>query len=482
MTTLGPAGAASAVSGEPAVTAAGPPRAVGGRPGWPLTALLVLYPLWWALGLGQFIVFILALPMLVHLVRRRARIAAPPGFGLWLLFLVCIVASTAMLGYTPPGTLPDTVSHRLLPVAFNAAGYLTATIVLLYAGNLTEAEFPRKRLIRQLGFFFCVVVAGGLLGVLAPRFEFTSPLERLLPAGIAKANFVNNLIHPAASQLQGVLGYVAGRPSAPFPYTNMWGYCVALLMGWFVVATLRRGAGLGGLVGALLVLAVSAVPIIYSLNRGLWIALGLGLALVAVRHALHGHYGLLAGLLAGLVAFGALFAASPLPGIVASRLDNPDSNQIRTFTTVKTLELLEHSPVLGFGSTRMAEGSAASIAIGPSPDCPRCGGVTLGSNGQLWAVLVSTGYLGAAFCVGFFLRSLWVYRRDRSPIGDAGLVAILMTLFFAFIYNALTMPLVLSFLSIALLWRNHRERTAIPEGAGLRTAALPGLSAVRPAS
>ncbi len=32
-----------------------------------------------------------------------------------------------------------------------------------------------------------------------------------------------------------------------------------------------------------------------------------------------------------------------------------------------------------------------------------------------------------------------------------------------FVYNALTMPLVISFLSLALLWRNQRELAAEPE-------------------
>ena len=48
------------------------------RPGWPLTALLLLYPLWWALGMGTLIVFVLAVPMVVHLVRRRpVRVGGP---------------------------------------------------------------------------------------------------------------------------------------------------------------------------------------------------------------------------------------------------------------------------------------------------------------------------------------------------------------------------------------------------------------------
>ena len=77
----------------------GHPRAVGARggwaalergpAGWPLTALLVLYPLWWALGMGTLIIFVLALPMAVHLHAAPAdpraaglrAVVAVPGLG-----------------------------------------------------------------------------------------------------------------------------------------------------------------------------------------------------------------------------------------------------------------------------------------------------------------------------------------------------------------------------------------------------------------
>ena len=40
-----------------------PGRWLARHPGWPLTALLVGYPLWWALGIADFIWIILAIPM-----------------------------------------------------------------------------------------------------------------------------------------------------------------------------------------------------------------------------------------------------------------------------------------------------------------------------------------------------------------------------------------------------------------------------------
>jgi hypothetical protein len=441
---------------DPAAGTSGP----GASAGWPLTALLVLYPLWWLLGMGTLIVFVLAVPMVVHLVRRRP-VLVPPGFGLWLAFLVVAVASTAMLGANPPGTLPESASHRVIGVAFTFAGYLAATIIVLYAGNLTEEEFPRQRLVRQLAGFFVVVVAGGLLGVVAPRFQFTSPVERLLPASIAQNIFVQSLIHPAASQLQAVLGYVSGRPSAPFGYTNTWGNCLALLLGFFVISWLRR-VGRGRRLAGVVILALSAIPIVYSLNRGLWVGLAIAVGFTVLRLTFRGNLMALTGLVVALMLAVGLLTLSPLSGVIQGRLANQNSNDIRTFTTVKTLEVVGSSPLLGFGSTRAALGSVNSIAVGRGSSCPRCGNAPLGSNGQLWAVLISQGYLGTLLYVGFFLRSMWAYRRDQSPIGDAGLLALFLSLWFMFVYNALTMPLIICFLSIALLWRNSRDGAEEP--------------------
>jgi hypothetical protein len=411
--------------------------------------------------MGTLIIFVLAVPMAWHLVRRRP-VLTPPGFGLWMLFLGWVLVSTVMLSANPPGTVPSTASARLISVGFNVAGYAAATIILLYAGNLSEREFPRRRLVRQLGFFFLIVLGGGLLGTFAPTFQFTSLVEKMLPTRVAQDVFVKSLVHPAAAQLQDVLGFTSPRPSAPFGYTNTWGNCLALLLGWFVISWVLHVSA-GRRILGLIALAATAVPIVYSLNRGLWIGIVLMVAIIAVRWALRGRMMLLGGVLVGALIVGIVLIQSPLGTLVQQRLDNGKSNDIRTFTTNRTLDVLTYSPVIGFGSTRAALGSANSIAIGQDLQCPKCGNPTLGSNGQLWLLLIAQGVGGTLLYVGFFLRSMWVYRRDRSPIGDAGMLAIALPLFFMFVYNALTMPLVISFLSIALLWRNQHDGDVRPD-------------------
>lgn len=442
-------------------------------PGWPLTALFLLYPLWWVLGLRVFIFPLLALPMGFALLRRRP-IVAPPGFGLWILFLVWLVVSISMLPYHPPGTYGSGFDlSRLLSVAFRLAQYLAVTIILLYVGNLTERELPRARVVRLLAFFFLVTVAGGLLGLLWPRLDFSSPTEILLPQWIASDPWVQTMVHPSAAQIHNILGYPSPRPAAPFGFTNTWGEMLNLLLPWFVVATFAWGRARTQ-AAAVVVLVTACVPAVYSLNRGLWIGIGLALLYFCLRLALRGRLWAL-GTLGFAFAVGSLvFAASPLHDIVQSRLNHPHSNDVRLFTTVKAIRATTHSPVLGYGSTRDIRGTASSIAIDKSPTCPKCGTPPLGSNGQLWLVLVSQGYVGAALYVGFFVRVVLRYRRDPSPIGMAGLLVLLLSLFYMLVYNAVVIPLSVQMLSLALLWRN--ETFTRGEGAAVASRLAAGRS------
>ena len=438
-----------------AVVGATPVRGSLLRPGWPLTAMLVLYPLWWALGLGTLIVFGLTVPMTIYLLRNRP-IRVPRGFGLWLLFLLWVAVSITMIGRNPPQALPGTASDRLISVAFEVAGYIALTVFLLYAGNLRERDYPRARMVGQLGFLFMVTVAGGLIGTFIGDLEFTSPVELLLPAEFRADGFVRSVVHPSTAQLQRVLGYEAPRPAAPFGYTNTWGFCLSVLLGWFVVSWFVRTGRARKIVGSVILL-LAAIPAVYSLNRGLWIGLGLTAAYFALRLAAQGKFLAVSALAVTVVLGFVVFVASPLKDVVAQRLDSPQSNLTRAYTAENTWQAALTSPIIGYGGTRQARGGSQSIAIGQTPECQLCGNPTLGGNGQFWQVLLAQGLVGAALHVGFFLRTAWCYRRDRTPIGLTGMLGCLLPLLYMFFYNALVVPLLLVFLSIALLWRNDTE-------------------------
>jgi hypothetical protein len=212
-------------------------------------------------------------------------------------------------------------------------------------------------------------------------------------------------------------------------------------------------------------LALSAVPVVLSLNRGVWLGLGLTLAFAVFWLIRNGNVLALVAVGLGVVVAAVLLLSTPLTSVVQSRFDNPHSDSIRGFTISRTLEVVQESPVLGFGATRRTLGSADSIAVGRGSDCARCGNPVLGSTGQLWLVLIAQGFVGAALYVGFFLRAAWAFRHDRSPLAWAAMLSILLPLFYMLLYNALVVPMLITFMSIALLWRNDQHRRAVNEAA-----------------
>lgn len=431
-------------------------------PAWPLTALFVFFPVWWLTGLSGFVYPLLAVPMAVLLMRRR-RIFVPPGFGMWVLFLLWVLASAFALGLDPAGTLPGSAAARAIPFSLRLLNYLSVTVLMLYVGNMTEHEMPRLRLIRLIGLLFLWSVIGGLAGVAFPGLQLSSPLVELLPGSLAGNSYVERLVTPEVAQVQQVLGYELPRPSAPFEYTNSWGHNVAILVVWFVIGWLVHAAA-GRRLVAIAVLAAAVVPIVFSLNRGLWGGLLLSLGYVAGRLALRGRVAALGGLAAALAVAAAVFLVSPLQPLVSERLDNPHSDDVRADLTTESVRGALNSPIIGYGSTRAVLGSDRSVAIGRTDDCPQCGNAVIGSNGQLWLLLFSHGFVGAGLYVLFFLRAIWRYRNDHSTIGIAGGLVLTMSLAYSLVYGALSTPLALYLLSLVLLWRNDIVRRSDSAG------------------
>ncbi|GAA3094128.1 O-antigen ligase family protein [Streptosporangium carneum] len=418
------------------------------RAAWPIAALLVGYPFWWALGFGGLSVIVLA-PWMALVLWRRRPVRTPRGFGLWLLLLAGYLVSASMLGEMPPHTYGDFGAGRVIGYLMRLFLYVSMTIMLLYLGNLTERELPQLTLTRMLGALFVTTVAGGLLGVLAPHAGFTSPVELLLPRWVSENAFVHNLIHPTSAQVQKVLGHASPRPEAPFEWANAWGGNLSVLLVWFVVGWWVYGGRRSRLAVAPL-LALASVPVVYSLNRGLWIGLGVAAVYLLLR------LGTRARLLAcSAVAAGALvFLLSPLRTMVAQRLDNPHSNDIRAFTVSATVAAARTSPIIGYGNTRNATGNHRTITTGRTDWCDGCGHPPLGSDGQLWHLMITQGFVGAGLYVAFFIGAIRRHWRDRSPIGMAGVLVMILTLLYMFVYDGLVTPLSLYLISFALLWRN----------------------------
>jgi hypothetical protein len=469
---------------EPARSQPPRPGWLARHPAWPVTALLAGFPLWWALGFGDYIFILLAIPMAARLYAWSAagnrKIRVPPGFALWLLFLLVVVVGVGTISAIAPGTLASPVSNRIISFGVRMVGYLGDTALLLFVGNLTERELPRRRLAWLLGLVGLYTIAGGLLGVFFSHLHFTSPLAAIVPNRLQAGNQVLQAqLHPAFAQLQSVLG-TSGRPSAPFAYTNNWGNCLALLLPWLIAQWWFHGTRRQRMI-ALAGSVIAIVPIIYSLNRGLWLGLIFALVYIAVRLAATGRLAVLGGLIAALAIAGILIGATPLQSMISQRLSNGASDSRRGSLSVTSVQDALASPIVGFGDTRHQQGSVQSVTVGRSAKCPTCGNGTIGGNGQLWLLLICNGFLGAALYIGFFAYGVGVYWRDRSPYGLAGVLVVLLMFIFMLSYTATGAPLGFLMLSCAMLWKNARARRQEAAAAAEPGAELARLAASRPA-
>lgn len=431
------------------------------RDGWPLSVLYLGFPLWWVLGLSEIIFIFAAVPMAVWLYRNRP-VRLPRGFGLWLLFLGWVLVGVFVLQSSAPGSIQSEGGFgRYLTYGYRLAVYLAITVVLLYVGNHRERNLPARRIARLLGYLFVIVVIGGLVGTLLPQIEFTSAVEYLIPGGLRSNGFVQELVHPRTSYVQTVLGYAENRPTAPFRYANSWGANYSLLLPFFLLGWLGPGAGWRRF-AAPVVLIASAVPVVYSLNRGLWGALALGTLYLAIRLAAMGRMIALNALVGGFLVAALLFLFSPLGTLASERLDHPHSNDRREQLSSLTISsVVEGSPIIGYGTTRNVQGSFFSIAGGETEACPGCGVPPLGTQGAFFAVVFFQGLVGAALFLTFFIVRFFRHWRDRSPYAIACCTILVMFGLEIFVYDFNGPPLYTLMIALALMWRGETVEEAV---------------------
>ena len=431
-------------------------------PAWPLWALLVPFPLWWALGMGSFAFALFAIPMALRLA-HQPRIRVPRGWWLWALFLLWRMLSLVMLGETPAGLHAGSLGGRVISNAVGIIELASATVTLLFVGNLSRAELPIDRLMRWLGALCVTTIAGGVLGTVAPHFGFTSPLEFLLPQHIRSNPYVAALVHPNAAQVQSTADTgQSGRAAAPFGYTNFWANNLSLLIVWFVCSWTVK-TSVQRRVACFVLVAVAVLPIVDSVNRGLWLGLAFSIVWVALRLFRQGRVAaLFAVLIATAIGF-LLFIGSPLRTTFEARLANPGSTSLRQYLTDQSIAGTLKSPILGWGDSRKTNGSNRSVAVGKSAACPQCGEFPVGSNGQLWATLFDNGIVGTVFYFGFFGATVWFYRRDLSPPGQAGVLVVALTFVYMLFYNSLPFALTITMISVGILWRLEADRAGARE-------------------
>jgi hypothetical protein len=356
-------------------------------PRWPLLGLFWTFPICWVLGLGAFLSSLWGAIMIAYLIVRRD-VSFPRAMALWWLFLLIVLASGLML---------DSPA-RALGSLFRFGNYAGASAAFLYMFNSTDHTLPDRRVAVAMTVFWVWIVFGGYLGVLMPHGSLSTPMERLMPGALLDNELVREWVHPRFAELQQPWGspQAFARPSAPFPYTNGWGNNFALLMP-FVVAMTGMARGWRRLL-LVLALAASAVPAVATLNRGMFVALGVGLAYTMVRLALRGRVAPLLSLLGAVLVGGIGVVEAGVVDRIMLRTTYSSTNFGRATVYRETFDRTLSSPLLGWG--------------GPRPS--RTLDISVGTQGHLWNVMFSHGFLALAL---FVTTLLWLTWRTRTCTG-----------------------------------------------------------------
>jgi O-antigen ligase len=270
----------------------------------------------------------------------------------------------------------------------------------------------------------------------------------VLPASLANDENIRFMIYPKFAEVQTFLGYPVGRPRVLFPYSNQWGACIGILTPLAVAAVLQMRKSLKRrlFIGLLL---LSLVPIVVSLNRGLWLALVAAVAYLGIRFVRLRNLKVLGAASAALAVAAAIVVATPLNGVLQDRLTT-HSNSTNTRLSVygKTTEQVKKSPLLGYGSPKASH----------DPNAPPAG-----TQGQLFLVGYSHGIPGLIFFVGWFLIGLLYSRRFNTREQPWAHVAFLILLLEIPYYSLMPTTLHAMMVIAALAWRNVVDPPPVPE-------------------
>ena len=392
--------------------------------------LFAAYPVWWVAGLGAFAVALSAIPMIVLMAYCR-RADLPAGFSLWIIFAGWTIVSATQLDM-----------NKLVGYVVRFGNLAGCGVLFVYIYN-ARRNLDQRRMLLVLAAFLAFVVFGGYLGVLDPHGSLKTVVERLLPPSITRNAYAYSLVHPSFAEVQHPYGspQTFYRPSAPFAYTNSWGCNMALLvpLGFAAISRVRGNARL--LIGA--TLAAAIVPALASLNRGMYIGLGVALLYVALRLAARGRALPLGAILGGA---GALFAIAYATGYIAKlqqRLQYSATNTGRAEIYRESFDGALQSPLFGKGA----------------PTASQTVDVAIGTQGQIWNLMYSYGFIALGLFMLWFLLAWWSGRRAPDT-ASLWINASLLVAFVSFFYYGYDGPQLAVAMAAAAV--TMRERAPAP--------------------
>jgi len=427
-----------AVSGNGAGAANGTPRSgqsVARR--WLPYWLFALLPLWWLAGLSFFQWPLIVAP-LVYPLCRATGVRAPRRFGLWLAFLLMTVVSATQLSS----------GSRVVAWTWRESFYVASTVLFLFIYNSSERRLPTRALVNALAAFWVMIVIGGWFGVLFPSVSLASPAEHIFPKSLLHNTYFYSHVHLQFAEVQHFLGFKEGRPQAFFAYTNAWGSTFAMTMP-FALGALTLSPSVVWRRVLMIALAASVVPGVFSLDRGMWLSLGLGIAYATVRLAGRHDMRRVVQIVTIVALTVVLIVVSPLGGLIAGRFSHKTGDTSRLARDQAAQAQVTANPILGYGAPNQATQVTHTSK-------------SVGTESEIFLLLYSHGVPGLFFCAAWLAYTVFRSGR-RRPRDPPVMLWIHVALLIACIqapYYELTerMPIILA--AAALLYRRIAQAEA----------------------
>ncbi|MFV8394760.1 O-antigen ligase family protein [Corynebacterium hindlerae] len=402
------------------------PRTVVDRlPGWPAVLPFAGYLVWWLLGIGDFVWLIAGVVMAVYLLSIR-EFHIPRHLLLWLLFCGWVVVSLAM----------NDTAGRIVGAMYRLLLYAAAGMFAVYLYNARQA-LSILRVSRAMVWLLAGMTLCGYWALAMPELVIRTPMSYVIPGGLQRNPLVSDMVvrrltqwNPDAWVEQAV------RPVAPFLYANTWGNVYSLVLPfaliylWLIWRTKQKW-------WALAVVLASIPPALSTLNRGMFIGLGVVGLWVIVQSMRRGFIAPLLKFVAGMAVAGAAWFFSPFGENFFTRIEETNSTEDRKSLYLETLDQTLISPLFGQGSPRPAE----------YPWLP-----SLGTQGQLWTVMYSHGFVGLVLFWGFLVAVMLHSVRRTDFVGALLGGIVLATLVETFYYGMMT-GIMVTMVAIGILLR-----------------------------
>ena len=357
--------------------------------GWQAYAIFGLLPVWWFLGLSMFMWPLIVLPLVGSMVLHQWPLRTPRRFGIFMLLIMWMAVS----GLELHG------AQRILAWAWRGSFFVSGAILFIYILNVPERRMPSRSIVNALAFYWVLVVAGGWIGVLFPHLQINSPAQKLLPHSVVANQYVFAHVHLQFAEVQHFLGFPVGRPETFFAYTNAWGSAFAILTPFAVCSLLRARAGLWRTV-LRISLAASLVPVVFSLDRGLWLSLSAGIVYAAVRFGLRRDFRLVGLIMGAAVCVAVALLLTPLGSLASGRFSHKTGDTGRLQRDQAATQQVSASPLFGYGA--------------PQPNNV-AGQSNIGTESEVFLLVYSHGFPGLALFFLWFAYTLFRSARFRTP-------------------------------------------------------------------